>query len=136
MLKKFLATFVAVSGYFITYAQTNSAEPLKPETPVEAVPEKKPTLVISGYGDVYWKYDFNKTAANNKTSFTNSQNSFELGMASIKLEHSTGKVGIVADLGFGKRADEFSYNEVAEASGGSANSKFLIKQLYLSYSVS
>jgi Putative beta-barrel porin-2, OmpL-like. bbp2 len=137
MLKKFLATFVAVSGYLFSIAQTtNSVETPKPaEAPVEAVPEKKPALVISGYGDAYWKYDFNKMAGNNKTSFTNSHNSFELGMASIKLEHSTGKVGIVADLGFGKRADEFSYNETAEASGGSANSKFLIKQLYLTYAV-
>lgn len=137
MLKKFLATFVALSGYFIAFSQTNSADtPKTSDTPAEAAPEKKPALIISGYGDAYWKYDFNKTASNNRTSFTNSHNSFELGMASVKLEHSTGKVGIVADLGFGKRADEFSYNEVAEASGGSANSKFIIKQLYLSYQVS
>ena len=136
MLKKLLATFVVLTGYFTSNAQTNSAEtPKLEETTAEAVPEKKPAIIISGYGDAYWKYDFNKMAGNNKTSFTNSHNSFELGMASLKLEHSSGKVGVVADLGFGKRADEFSYNEVAEASDGSANSKFIIKQLYFSLAV-
>ena len=48
---------------------------------------------------------------NNFTSFTNSQNSFELGMASVRLDHSIGKVSVVADLGFGKRAEDFSYND-------------------------
>jgi hypothetical protein len=45
---------------------------------------------------------------NNYTSFTNSQNSFELGMASIKADYSIGKVDGVIDLGFGRRAEEFS----------------------------
>lgn len=47
-------------------------------------------------------------------------------MASLKMEHSIGKVGFVADLGFGKRAQEFSYNDngITQA----------IKQLYVTYS--
>jgi hypothetical protein len=48
-------------------------------------------------------------------------------MASLKLDHSFGKVAVVADLGFGKRAQEFSYNE----SGIVAS----IKQLNVSYAV-
>ena len=48
-------------------------------------------------------------ATNNYTSFTNSQNSFELGMASIKADHSFGKASATIDLGFGRRAEEFSY---------------------------
>jgi hypothetical protein len=46
-------------------------------------------------------------------------------MASVKLEHKTGKVDMVADLGFGKRAQEFSYNDdgILQA----------VKQVYVSY---
>ena len=69
-------------------------------------------LSISGFVDVYYRFNFSNPKSdqgfNNLTSFTNSHNSFELGMASVKLEHTAGKVGFVADLGFGKRAAEFS----------------------------
>ena len=87
--------------------------------------DKKPVLTITGSADVYYRYDFAKTKANNMTSFTNSQNSFQLGMASVKLEHHSDKVGFVADLGFGQRAKDFSYNDngITQA----------IKQLYISY---
>ncbi len=83
-------------------------------------------LTISGSADVYYKYDFSKTRANNLTSFTNSHNTFELGMASVKLDYKISKVEMVADLGFGKRAQEFSYNDngILQA----------VKQLYISYS--
>jgi hypothetical protein len=46
-------------------------------------------------------------------------------MASVKLEHTSGKVGVVADLGFGKRAEEFSYND--------QNTMLAIKQAYVTY---
>jgi len=52
----------------------------------------------------------------------------ELGMASVKADYTIGKVEAVADLGFGRRANEFSYNE----SGGLT----AIKQAYISYSPS
>lgn len=109
------------------YAQTAS---IKQETTTEQVVQevKKPSLIISGYADLYYKYDFGKTAGNNKTSFTNSHNSFELGMASIRLDHTSGSVSMTADIGFGKRAEEFSYND--------KNTNFIIKQLFLSYAVS
>jgi Putative beta-barrel porin-2, OmpL-like. bbp2 len=90
-----------------------------------------PAIKISGSADVYYRYDFNNPKGppyNNLTSFTNSQNSFELGMASIKAEHTIGKVGMVADVGFGKRAQEFSYND--------NSSSVAIKQLYVSYAPS
>ena len=92
----------------------------------------KPKLVsITGSADVYYRYNFNnpkESPYNNFTSFTNSQNSFELNMASVKFEHSSKKVDMVADLGFGERAEEFSYNDTG--------SKVAIKQLYMSYSPS
>lgn len=113
MLKKLFVTATAVAAISPLFAQ---------EAP--AVEEPKPTT-ISGFVDAYYRYDFSKNPANNRTSFTNSHNSFELGMASIKLEHSFGKVGFVADLGFGKRAQEFAYND-----NGIAQT---IKQLYVTY---
>ena len=93
---------------------------------------KKGTLTISGSVDAYYRYNFNNSKdsgrTNNYTSFTNSQNSFELGMASVKTDYSVGKVEGVLDLGFGTRANEFSYNE----QGGLT----AIKQVYISYSPS
>ena len=77
------------------------------------------------YFDGYYKNDFSKQSTNNKTSFTNSNQSLQLGMASIKLDHTKGNFTGTLDLGLGKRAQEFSYNDngVAQA----------IKQAYISY---
>lgn len=83
-------------------------------------------LKLSGYADVYYKYNLNENDSDNKTSFTNSHNSFELGMISLKMESAFKNVGLVADLGFGKRAEEFSYND--------ENTRLAIKQLFLTYS--
>src|SRR5947208_13098032 len=73
------------------------------------------SLTWSGSVDAYYRYNFNDPVGktNNITSFTNSQSSFELGMASIRADGSalSGKVLGTADLGFGRRAEEFSYNE-------------------------
>ncbi|MCU0333794.1 MAG: porin [Chitinophagaceae bacterium] len=117
MLQKFVATASVCLFSTVLLAQEDST---KKETPSP--------LKITGFADVYYRYDFGKTAGNNKTSFTNAHNSFELGMASIKLEKSFGKVGVVADLGFGKRAKEFAYNDdgITQA----------VKQLYVTYAAS
>jgi hypothetical protein len=77
-----------------------------------AAPAPAPSLKISGSVDAYYRFSpgaEGSSILNNRTSFTNSANTFQLGMASVKAEYSTGKVGVVADLGFGKRAEEFSY---------------------------
>jgi len=93
---------------------------------------KKSSLIISGSADAYYRYNFNNAKdsmhTNNYTSFTNSQNSFELGMASVKADYTNGKAEGVVDLGFGKRAEEFSYNDKGTLAA--------IKQAYLSYSPS
>src|SRR5690348_10541143 len=76
-----------------------------------AAPEPSP-LKISGSVDGYYRYSPGAEGSakfNNYTSFTNSNNTFQLGMASIKAEYSKGNAGAVIDLGFGKRAEEFSY---------------------------
>lgn len=117
MLRKFILSAATVAVLTASHAQDSTAP--------------KPTLTVSGYVDAYYRFNLGNPkketgSFNNYTSFTNSQNSFELNMASIKLEHSFGKVGAVADLGFGKRAEEFSYND--------ENTNFIIKQAYLTYS--
>ena len=119
MLQKIFATAVASMSFLPLLAQET-------ETTTEASTEKKSTTTFSGMADVYYRWDFNKTLANNnKTSFTNSHNSFELGMISAKLEHKWDKVALVADIGFGKRAEDFNYAD--------ENTRFAIKQLNVAY---
>jgi hypothetical protein len=92
---------------------------------------KKSLTTFTGSADVYYRYNFNNPKLypyNSLTSFTHSSNSFELGMASIRADHSFGKVAATIDLGFGKRAEEFAYND--------ANTRFAINQLYITYSPS
>ncbi len=116
MLRKILTSTIALTTFSFVDGQDST---------------KVPSFKLSGSADVYYRYNFQNPKSapfNNFTSFTNSQNSFELGMASIKVEHSIGKVGMVADLGFGRRADEYSYNDVS--------SRVAIKQLYISYAPS
>jgi hypothetical protein len=90
-----------------------------------------PATTWGGSADAYYKYDFSKQM-NGLTSFTNSQDSFELGMASIEAGHTFGKASVFVDLGFGKRAGEFSYNETTDKD---INAKFLIKQLFFTYNL-
>lgn len=118
-MKKALLTAYAACQMFVAYSQTNGTDTV-------------PLVKISGSADVYYKYNFNGNNTDNKTSFTNSHNSFELGMISLKAEHEFKKGSIVADLGFGRRAAEFSYNETPDKTG---SMEMAIKQLYLSYQV-
>lgn len=118
-MKKLFLTAFAVSQISFAYSQTVDST-------------KAPLVNISGSADVYYKYNFNGNSTDNKTSFTNSHNSFELGMFSIKAEHTFQKGSIVADLGFGRRAAEFSYNDHPADKG---SMEMAIKQLYLSYQV-
>ncbi|MEO7983472.1 MAG: outer membrane beta-barrel protein [Bacteroidota bacterium] len=93
---------------------------------------KKGNLALTGSVDGYYRYNFHNAIdsgrTNNYTSYTNSQNSFELGMASLKADYTIGKVEAVADLGFGRRAEETSYNDQGTLAA--------IKQAYVSYAPS
>ncbi len=86
-----------------------------------------PTTTFAGSADAYYKYDFSRVD-NSLTSFTNSHNSFELGMASIEASHKMGKASVFVDLGFGNRASQFTYNDKATT--------FMIKQLNFTYEFS
>jgi hypothetical protein len=129
MLRKIFLGNLLIFGFISTYAQTDSTKVTTPTAPEEP----KPGPTITGSVDVYYRYNFDNPKSgnlNNFTSFTNSQNSFELGMASVKVDHSFGKASGTIDLGFGRRAEEFSYGNPEHTT------LFAVKQAYLSYAVS
>lgn len=90
-------------------------------------------LEISGSADVYYKYDFAKTA-NIGTSFASDQNSVSLGMIDIALKKKTGKTSFVGEISFGPRGQfqsipnsDNTYNE------GNGYNSFHIQNLYATY---
>ena len=96
MRKNFLATAVIIATVSNSLTAQDSTKP----------------FTISGSVDAYYRVGVGASGSgflNNKTSFTNSNNTFQLGMASIRAGYAVGKGGVVVDLGFGKRAEEFSY---------------------------
>ncbi len=119
MLRKIFFTAITLCSLFAANAQDSSKK-----------------VTYSGSLDGYYRKDFANKLANNKTSFTNSINSFELGMASLKIDATelSGKVSATIDLGFGRRAEEFSYNdgEINAAKNGFV-SLTNIKQTYVTY---
>ena len=111
------AVSLLLAGTQVVFSQTT-----------DSTKKVSPPVTITGSLDGYYRYNFNNPKSypyNSPTSFTHSSNSFELGMASIRADHSFGKVSATIDLGFGTRAEEFAYND--------NNTKFAIKQLYVTY---
>ena len=100
MIKKLLLLSIVTSFVTLVNAQTDTTKA-----------NSTNTTTFTAYVDGYFRNDFNKLASNNKTSFTNSNNALALGMASIKVDQTLGKFSGTVDLGFGKRAEEFSYND-------------------------
>lgn len=85
---------------------------------IQSVNAQEFKTTFTGNADFYYRFDFANAGdtgvTNNYTSFTNSHDSFELGMATIKATHKAGKAAVVADLGFGTRAKEFTYNDASQ----------------------
>ncbi|MCC6286873.1 MAG: porin [Chitinophagaceae bacterium] len=123
MLRKFLTLAILLAHFSNAFSQDSTVAATEPE---------KGELKISGFVDAYYRFNFanikDNKITNNYTSFTNSQSSFELGMASLKADYTYGKISATVDIGFGSRAREFSY---VEAEGGILQA---IKQAYVSYS--
>ncbi|HET7117549.1 MAG TPA: outer membrane beta-barrel protein [Hanamia sp.] len=121
MLRKIFLSTSVFFAFISANAQTDSTKTSPPPT-------------ITGSVDAYYRFNFNDPPSgsnlNNYTSFTNSQNSFELGMASIRADHTFGKASATIDLGFGRRAEEFSYANPDHPT------LFAVKQAFVSYSVS
>lgn len=86
---------------------------------------------ISGSADVYVQTNFNGKQTNDvlNRGFYPKANSFELGMINIIMKKSIKKVGFVADIGFGPRA-EAANNTLY------SNTILAIKQLYVTYAPS
>ena len=118
MLRKISLAALFLLSFFISNAQDTTK-----------------ALTFSGSVDGYYRYNFSGKP-NNYTSFTNSQSSFELGMASLRADAIalSGKVGATVDLGFGRRAEEFSYND---GEAGAGKNGFLtlaaVKQAFVTY---
>ena len=128
MKLKPLLTATLLSSIFITSALAQGNSATEKTDSIET--SKFGELTISASTDVYYRYDIlGETKANNMTSFTNSHNAFELGMASAQVEYQYKTVGVFVDLGFGKRANEFSYNEALAGNSVLA----AVKQAYLTY---
>jgi hypothetical protein len=124
MLRKVSLTAIIALTAYLGFAQDSASS--------------KPTVTFSGSADAFYRYNFNNAKndgwnSNSYTSFTSGQNSFELGMASIKAELTAGNIQGVIDLGFGKRAQEFSYPDMY---GDAPTALAFIKQAYISYSPS
>ena len=111
-MKKLSILMVSLLTVFGLYAQNDSS--------------KKSSTVYTVYLDGYYKSDFAGFKENNKTSFTNAHGTTQLGMISLKVDKSfSDKFTGTLDLGYGKRADEFSYNDKGLATA--------FKQAYISY---
>jgi hypothetical protein len=105
----------------ILFSQTTEEKPVN----VPITEEKKAfPLDVTGSMDVYYQYGFQRAIA--PTAFTTRQNSFALGMFNLAFSKTVGKVGVVADLGFGPRMDDFNYNYKGTTIS-------TIKQLYVTY---
>ena len=116
MLKKILIASAICCTIVPSFAQNDST--------------KKSSTTLTAYLDGYYRALLKNGGGsnNNFTSFTNAHNSFKLGMASIKVDQTLGKFTASLDVGIGKRANEFSYNDIDILKN--------VKQATLSYSVS
>ena len=81
-------------------------------------------LLISGQVDAYYRASSNKVNVS-KTSYTSQEGNATIGMANIALTKDNGKIGFVADLMLGSRADETNYPYTG--------SPAFIKQLFVTY---
>jgi hypothetical protein len=114
-MKKASILFLSIVSFLGVKAQSDSS--------------KTSSTVYTVYLDGYYKSDFAGFKENNKTSFTNSNGSLQLGMVSLKVDQSfSSKFTGSLDLGYGKRADEFSYNDKGLATA--------VKQAFISYAIS
>jgi Putative beta-barrel porin-2, OmpL-like. bbp2 len=87
-------------------------------------------LSIAGHVDAYYRYSSNGVAG--KTSYSDVAKGFGFGMANLQLSKDNGKVGFMADVMFGPRAEATNYYYF-DATTGKSSSLALIKQLFVTY---
>jgi Putative beta-barrel porin-2, OmpL-like. bbp2 len=88
---------------------------------------KAAPLSIAGHVDAYYRYSSNGVAG--KTSYSDAAKGFGFGMANLQLSKDNGKIGFMADVMFGPRAEGTNYYYV----GANSSSLAFIKQLYVTY---
>jgi hypothetical protein len=88
---------------------------------------KAAPLSIAGHVDAYYRYSTNGVAG--KTSYSDAAKGFGFGMANLQLSKDNGKVGFMADVMFGPRAEGTNYYYT----GANSSSLAFIKQLYVTY---
>ena len=115
MKKPILSICLFLLVFIVGNAQSDSTKPGSTSS----------TTTFTSYVDAYYRADFAGVKGNNKTSFTNASNTFQLGMASVKMDKTFGNFAGTVDVGFGKRAEEFSYNDKGIGTA--------VKQAFLSY---
>ncbi len=84
-------------------------------------------LSIAGHVDAYYRYSSNGVAG--KTSYSDEAKGFGFGMANLQVSKDNGKIGFMADVMFGPRAEGTNYYYV----GANSSSLAFIKQLYVTY---
>jgi Putative beta-barrel porin-2, OmpL-like. bbp2 len=120
-----LAGIMGVQCLFSQTASTGSTTTAATTTPAATETEvKPPPLSITGQVDAY--YRFSSSKAGGLTSYTPATNAFGLGMANVAVSKDLGKIGFMADLMFGPRAEATNYND-------KTTSTAFIKQLYITY---
>jgi hypothetical protein len=118
MKKSILLLSFLSSAILSLNAQTDTTKPAASSS----------STTFTTYIDGYYRADFAGLKSNNTTSFTNSNNALQIGMASFKVDQTLGKFAGTVDVGFGKRADENSYNDKGLATS--------VKQAFVSFSPS
>jgi len=138
MTKKIFAVASIMLAFYSVTAQDATKKPAVLATSSDLSEDSTKTLTISGGLDAYYRYNLSNKFANNNTSFTGSQRSFELGMATVRIDASalSGKVTATVDLGFGRRAEDFSYNDGVSLGKNGFASLSNIKQAYVTYAPS
>jgi Putative beta-barrel porin-2, OmpL-like. bbp2 len=89
---------------------------------------KEAPLSIAGHVDAYYRYGTNGVAG--KTSYSDAGKGFGFGMANLQVSKDNGKIGFMADVMFGPRAEGTNYYYVED---GKSSSLAFIKQLYVTY---
>ncbi len=118
-LFKIICLGISILGSSLIYAQDT--------TRMEELLDKLP-FTLHGSVDAYVQTNFNGKVTNDvaNEAFPNKANSFELGMINLMISKEIKKVGFMADIGFGPRA-ESANNTIY------SNTILAVKQLYVSY---
>ncbi|MFA9290621.1 MAG: porin [Solirubrobacteraceae bacterium] len=131
MKKKILLIGVVFASIFATAQEVDTT----------TAPTPAPTTVagikVEGYVDTYYQSNFgyNKGKGTKKNGdvlnngLSPYSDSFELGNVNLKLSKDLGKVGFVAQVGFGSRAEFANYN----ALGQNSNTAIIVQQAYVYY---